>query len=92
MDADLDSTLSALGLFNRQTLIVVPRYQTNTNYRERSSVHSSTDLSSSSESNEGYWESVKRILSYVNPFSYLSGGAASQGPREELPSGSWQYS
>ncbi|XP_073044721.1 plant UBX domain-containing protein 11 isoform X2 [Primulina eburnea] len=89
-DQDLDCTLSALGLFNRQTLIVVPRNQTNTNYRERSSLQSSTN-SSSSESNEGYWASVKRILSYVNPFSYLSGGAASQSPREELPGGSWQY-
>ncbi|XP_073149674.1 plant UBX domain-containing protein 11 isoform X2 [Henckelia pumila] len=91
-DQDLDSTLSALGLFNRQALIVVPRNQTHTNYRERSSVHSSSpDLSSSRESNEGYWASVKRILSYVNPFSYLSGGADSRSPGEELPSGSWQY-
>ncbi|KZV53825.1 UBX domain-containing protein 4-like [Dorcoceras hygrometricum] len=87
-DQDLDSTLSALGLFDRQTLTVVQRNQNKMNYQERSSVHYSTDLSSSSKSNEGYWASVKSLISYVNPFSYLRGGGDAQSSPEELNGGS----
>ncbi|KAL3829233.1 hypothetical protein ACJIZ3_018035 [Penstemon smallii] len=95
-DQDLDSTLSELGLFNRQALVVVPHKETNSHYggyrSSRQQTYSSKDVSSSNGS-EGYWASVKRILSYANPFSYFTGVAGSPSSAQESQSGSlWQYS
>ncbi|KAK6145778.1 hypothetical protein DH2020_019647 [Rehmannia glutinosa] len=92
-DQDLDSTLSELGLFNRQALVVVPLNQNNSHNRGGSSHHqtySSNDASSSNAS-EGYWASVRRVLSYVNPFSYLSRSATSPSAAQESQSDIWEY-
>ncbi|KAL1561363.1 plant UBX domain-containing protein 11-like [Salvia divinorum] len=92
-DQEMDSTLSELGLSNRQALIVVPHKQNNSQYRGGSSQnqnHSSNEAGSSSAS-EGYWGSVKRILSYANVFSYL-GRSNSTSLAQESQSGIWQYS
>ncbi|XP_047982562.1 plant UBX domain-containing protein 11 isoform X2 [Salvia hispanica] len=92
-DQEMDSTLSELGLSNRQALVVVPQKQNNSQYRGGSSQnqnHSSNEAGSSSAS-EGYWGSVKRILSYANVFSYL-GRSDSTSVARESQSGMWQYS
>ncbi|KAL6571280.1 hypothetical protein OROHE_002923 [Orobanche hederae] len=86
-DLDLDSTLSELGLFNRQALVVVPHSQNNSHHRGGSSYLQTY----SSNASEGYWASMRRILSYVNPFSYLSGGATSPSAAQESQSGISQY-
>ncbi|KAK4433797.1 Plant UBX domain-containing protein 11 [Sesamum alatum] len=93
-DQDLDSTLSKLGLFNRQALVVVPLNHNNLHYRGGSShyeAYSSNDAGSSSEGG-GYWGFLRRIISYANPFSYLSGGASGPSATQESQSGVWQYS
>lgn len=95
-DQDLNKTLSELGLFGRQALIVVPRQGAASFYRRGSSSHnqtsSTTDLDSSNRSNEGYWGLMKRVLSYVNPLSYLTGGSASSSnSAQESQSSMWQY-
>ncbi|KAG6422858.1 hypothetical protein SASPL_113240 [Salvia splendens] len=90
---EMDSTLSELGLSNRQALVVVPQKQNNSQYRGGSSQnqnHSSNEVGSSSAS-EGYWGSVKRILSYANVFSYL-GRTDSTSVALGSQSGMWQYS
>ncbi|KAL3642097.1 hypothetical protein CASFOL_012912 [Castilleja foliolosa] len=92
-DQDLDSTLSELGFFNRQALVVVPHNQNNSHHRGGSShsqTYSSSDASSSNAS-EGYWGSMRRILSYVNPFSYLSRWAISPSAAQESQAGIRQY-
>lgn len=68
-DQDLSKQLSELGLSNRQALVVVLRPPS----KGVSSRGASNYGGSSSTSNEGYWGTVKRMLSYVNPFSYLAG-------------------
>ncbi|KAF5945001.1 hypothetical protein HYC85_015229 [Camellia sinensis] len=95
-DQDLNKTLSELGLFGRQALIVVPHQGATSFYRRGSSSHnqtsSTTDLDSSNRSNEGYWGLMKRVLSYVNPLSYLAGGSASSSnSAQESQSSMWQY-
>ncbi|KAI3459753.1 hypothetical protein Pfo_016416 [Paulownia fortunei] len=93
-DQDLDNTLSELGLFNRQALVVVQHHQNNSHYRGGSlqyQTYSSNDAGSLNAS-DGYWASVRRILSYVNPFSYLSRSASSSSDAQESQSGIWQYS
>lgn len=89
----MDSTLSELGLSNRQALIVVTHNQNNLHSRGESSqnqTYGSIDAGSSNAS-EGYWGSVKRILSYANVFSYL-GRSSPTSPAQESQSGIWQYS
>ncbi|EYU32759.1 hypothetical protein MIMGU_mgv1a007676mg [Erythranthe guttata] len=87
-DQDLNSTLSELGFFKRQALVVVPH---NKGGSSQPQTYSSTDTASSNAS-EGYWASVRRILSYANPFSYLGRGASSPSASPEPQSGLWQYS
>ncbi|KAH6786504.1 hypothetical protein C2S52_006056 [Perilla frutescens var. hirtella] len=91
-DQDMDSTLSELGLSNRQALVVVPHNQNNSHYWGGSSqqTYSSNDAGSSNAS-EGYWGSVKKILSYANIFSYLP-RSSSTSAAQESQSGIWQYS
>uniref|UniRef100_A0A5B7BW25 UBX domain-containing protein n=1 Tax=Davidia involucrata TaxID=16924 RepID=A0A5B7BW25_DAVIN len=95
-DQDLSKTLSELGLFNRQALIVVPHRGAIGHHRggssSRNQTISTTDDVSSTGSNEGYLAFVKRILSYMNPLSYLGGGASSSNSATESQSSTWQYS
>ncbi|KAL6526688.1 hypothetical protein OROGR_015778 [Orobanche gracilis] len=86
-DLDLDSTLSELGLFNRQALVVVPHSQNDSHHRGGLSYLQTC----SSNASEGYWASIRRIISYVNPFSYLSGGATSPSAAQESQSGISRY-
>lgn len=76
--ADLNKTLSELGLIGRQALIVVPRHRATgyprAGWSSPNQTNSSPGLESSS--NEGYFAFIKRILSYANPLSYLGGGAS----------------
>lgn len=91
---DLNGTLSELGLSNRQALIVVPHTQSNPHHSggaSQSQTYSSNGAASSSAS-EGYWASVKRILSYANVFSYLSRSDSSPDATRESGNGIWQYS
>ncbi|KAL0322728.1 UNVERIFIED_CONTAM: Plant UBX domain-containing protein 11 [Sesamum angustifolium] len=93
-DQDMGSTLSDLGLFNRQALVVVPHNQNNLHLRGVPShyeAYSSNDTGSSSEGG-GYWAFLRRILSYANPFSYLSGDASTPSATQESQNGVWQYS
>ncbi|MCL7051315.1 hypothetical protein MKW94_018606 [Papaver nudicaule] len=84
-EQDSGKELSELGLLNRQALIVVQHHRPSS-VNKRQSL--SRDVNSS---DEGYFGRVKRLLSYVNPFSYLGNGNsttnAGQGPSEGL----WQY-
>ncbi|KAL0432939.1 UNVERIFIED_CONTAM: Plant UBX domain-containing protein 11 [Sesamum latifolium] len=92
-DQDLGSTLSELALFNRQALVVVPHNQNNLHHRGVPShyeAYSSNDAGSSSEGG-GYWAFLRRILSYANPFSYLSGDASTPSATQESQNGVWQY-
>ncbi|CAA2993993.1 plant UBX domain-containing 11 [Olea europaea subsp. europaea] len=95
-DQDLDSTLSELGLTKRQALVVVPSKGTNLQFKGGSSssyqTNSSSDDDPSNGSNQGYWALLKTALSYVNPLSYLGGGASSPSSAQESQSGTWQYS
>ncbi|GER45695.1 Ubx domain-containing [Striga asiatica] len=93
-DNDLDSILSELGLHNRQALVVVPYDKNNSNQRGGLTHHeaySSNDANSSLNASEGYWVSVRRILSYVNPFSYLSRSQTSTSSAQESRIGLQEY-
>jgi hypothetical protein len=85
--------LSELGLFNRQALIVVPHQRGSGNYSGASSSSDQTDtnVDSSDGTNGGYFAYARRILSYMNPFSYLGGGANSSSSEQESQNGIWQY-
>ncbi|KAG2726104.1 hypothetical protein I3760_01G097000 [Carya illinoinensis] len=93
-DQDLSKSLSGLGLFNRQALIVVPHQRAVGNYSRASPSSDQTNFTnvdSSDGTNVGYFAYVRRILSYVNPFSYLGGGASSSSSGQESQNGIWQY-
>ncbi|KAK3444078.1 hypothetical protein EUGRSUZ_A00051 [Eucalyptus grandis] len=82
VSVDLDRSLLELELVGRQALIVVPLERgTNHNRGGSLSQHqpSSTD-DSSDGNNGGYFGIVRRILSYVNPLSYLGGAFRSSDP------------
>lgn len=51
-----------------------------------------TSADSSNGTNGGYFAYVRRILSYMNPFSYLGGGASSSSSGHESQNGIWKYS
>ncbi|GMN31258.1 hypothetical protein TIFTF001_044559 [Ficus carica] len=80
-DQDLRRTLSELGLFDRQAMIVVPRQRTT----DQSSSRNVAD--SSNASNEGYFAYAKRLFSFINPLSYLGGGSSSAIPRQQSQHG-----
>lgn len=75
--ADLEKSLSYLGLSNRQSLIMVRHLGVTRDFRGASSSadqrNSAANGGSSDENGDGYFAFVRRILSYVNPFSYLGG-------------------
>lgn len=82
-------TLSELGFASRQALIVVPRNQATQPHR----VRPSTNMTTSNDSNGGYFDYVKRVLSYVNPFSYLGGNSSSSNSETVARTdGPWQHS
>ncbi|CAK9313706.1 unnamed protein product [Citrullus colocynthis] len=86
-DQDLGKSLSDLGLHNRQALIMVRHQGVSTNFRGASSTsdqrNSAANGVSSDENSDGYFAFAKRILSYVNPFSYLGVGASTASSRHE---------
>ncbi|XP_043710016.1 plant UBX domain-containing protein 11 isoform X2 [Telopea speciosissima] len=93
---DFSKTLSELGLFNRQALMVVPHHPAaKTHGGQTSSFEhsnsSSRQIDPSNATNGGYFGYVRRILSYVNPFSYLGGNASSPSSSQESNDGMWQY-
>ena len=83
--ADLSKTWSELGLFDRQALIVVPDQRVTDQPSSRNIVESSD------ESNEGYFSYVRRMLSFINPLSYLGGGSSSTNPGQQSQYGMWEY-
>ncbi|XP_075661978.1 plant UBX domain-containing protein 11 isoform X3 [Castanea sativa] len=93
---DLSKSLSELGLLNRQALIVVPHHRATGYHGEASSSSYQTNFTSADSSNGtngGYFAYVRRILSYMNPFSYLGGGGASSSSSgHESQNGIWQHS
>ncbi|KAJ9178407.1 hypothetical protein P3X46_010292 [Hevea brasiliensis] len=91
---DLSKSLSELGLFNRQALIVVPRQRATNNHRGGSSSDQTAtivDTDSSIVHNGGYFAYVKTMLSYINPLSYL-GGSTSSSSSGQAQTGMWEYS
>ncbi|KAJ9189282.1 hypothetical protein P3X46_000594 [Hevea brasiliensis] len=91
---DLSKSLSELGLFDRQALIVVP-HQRATNYHRGGSSSDQTAATTYSDSsitnNGGYFVYLKRMLSYINPLSYL-GGSTSPSSSGQPQTGVWEYS
>ncbi|KAG7574725.1 UBX domain [Arabidopsis suecica] len=88
-DQDLDKSLSELGLFDRQALVVVLRKRATVYQRGPS--HSESN-NNTDPTNGGYFAYVRRVLSYANPFSYFGGGtanASSSGP--ERQTSTWEY-
>ncbi|KAF6162249.1 hypothetical protein GIB67_008378, partial [Kingdonia uniflora] len=88
-DQDLSKPLSDLGLFDRHTLIVVPRSRGNSSSRGLTNSDVDTDPSTSNVG--GYFGYVKKLLSYINPLKYLGGGTYRSSPGQGS-SGAWQYS
>jgi hypothetical protein len=87
--------LSELGLLNRQALIVVPHQRATGYHREASSSSDRTNFTnvdSSNGTNGGYFAYLRKVLSYMNPFSYLGGGTSSSSSGQESQNGMWQYS
>ncbi|XP_056161436.1 plant UBX domain-containing protein 11 isoform X2 [Syzygium oleosum] len=82
-DQDLDRSLLELELVGRQALMVVPLERGTNHNRGGGSLSqhqpSSTD-DSSDGNNGGYFGIVRRILSYMNPLSYLGGTFRSSDP------------
>lgn len=92
--ADMTRTLSELGFASREALIVVPHRQGTRAPRGQSSSNDSQNgvtRTVSSENTGGYFDYAKRILSYVNPFSYLGGNSSSANSETAESDGLWQY-
>lgn len=89
MYVDLDKTLSELNLFNRQALIVVLHRKRSSSLRDQNTLGNNTGATSGNT--EGYFSLVRRLISYVNPFSYLGGGASSSDAAQDSQSGTLQY-
>ncbi|XP_050213340.1 plant UBX domain-containing protein 11 [Mercurialis annua] len=90
---DLNKSLSELGLFNRQALIVVPHQKSTSYLRGGSSSDQATirNSDSTTASNGGYFAYIRSILSFINPLSYLGGNTSSSNPERPQP-GMWEYS
>ncbi|RRT76317.1 hypothetical protein B296_00017710, partial [Ensete ventricosum] len=92
--ADMTRTLSELGFASREALIVVPHRQGTRAPRGQSSSNDSQNgvtMTVSSENTGGYFDYVKRVLSYMNPFSYLGGNSSSANSEIAENDGLWQY-
>ncbi|KAF8393912.1 hypothetical protein HHK36_020112 [Tetracentron sinense] len=94
-EQDFSKELSELGLFNRQAMIVVPRHPAAGFHRGRSLSPEQTipasDVDVSRANNGGYFDYLKRALSYMNPFYYLGSSASASNSEQEPKDGSWQY-
>ncbi|CAL9764562.1 unnamed protein product [Musa acuminata subsp. burmannicoides] len=91
---DMTRTLSELGFASREALIVVPHRQATRAPRGQSSSNDSQNgvtRTVSSENTGGYFDYAKRILSYVNPLSYLGGNSSSANSETAESDGLWQY-
>ncbi|KAJ8547007.1 hypothetical protein K7X08_010593 [Anisodus acutangulus] len=89
-DEDLDRTLSDLGLYNRQALIIVLRNKVNiTSLHGPNSSAESNRLASGG--NEGYFAMIRRLFSYVNPLSYLGGNSNTSNTAQDSQNSIWQY-
>lgn len=90
----MNSNLSELGFAARQALIVVPHRQATRPQRDMSPLHASQNTASTTKStddNVGYFAFVKKVLSYVNPFSYLGSNANSSNSESAPSDGYHQY-
>ncbi|KAJ6825042.1 plant UBX domain-containing protein 11 isoform X1 [Iris pallida] len=91
-EQDMDIALSELGFAARQALIVVPHSHASIPQRGLSSSTNSQNSASEvklNDDNSGYFGLVRRVFSYVNPFSYLPGNASSSNS-EPAPSDTFQ--
>ncbi|XP_078150348.1 ubiquitin-like superfamily protein isoform X1 [Carex rostrata] len=71
-EEDMVRTLSELGFASRETLIVVPHQSTRSlRPQPASNNHINTSQDTSNGNDSGYFGYLRRVLSYVNPFSYL---------------------
>lgn len=99
---DLSRTLSELGLYGRQALIMVPHIQATDDHKggflsEKHNRETTAYSYSSNETSGGSWAVVKNIFSYINPLSYLGGGggdasSSSSSGQESQSNNMWQYS
>ncbi|XP_008804181.2 plant UBX domain-containing protein 11 [Phoenix dactylifera] len=93
-EQDMNRTLSELGFASREALIVVPHRQATRPPRDQPSSYDSRNTESgagSGVSGGGYFEYVKRVMSYMNPFSYFGGDASSSNSEPSPSAGLWQY-
>lgn len=93
-EQDMNKTLSELGFASREALIVVPHRQAPRTPRGQPSSYDSRLTEGGARSGEnggGYFEYVKRVMSYLNPFSYFGGGASSSNSEPVPSAGLWQY-
>lgn len=68
--ADMNRTLCELGYASREALVVVPHHQATRPPRDQPSSYNGHNT----QSGAGYFEYMKRAISYMNPFSYFIGG------------------
>uniref|UniRef100_A0A1D1YEX6 UBX domain-containing protein 4 n=1 Tax=Anthurium amnicola TaxID=1678845 RepID=A0A1D1YEX6_9ARAE len=88
LEQDITKTLSELGFASREALIVVPHQRVTVAQGGQSSSYGTNfanELDPRDRDN-GYFVFVKRMLSYMNPFSYLGGTSHSSSPEPD-PSG-----
>ncbi|XP_006364695.1 plant UBX domain-containing protein 11 [Solanum tuberosum] len=89
-DKDLDRTLSDLGLHNRQALIIVLR-----NEVDVTSLHGQNNPAESNHTaiggDAGYFATIRKLFSYVNPLSYLGGSSNTSNTAEDSRDSIWQY-
>ncbi|KAK9289004.1 hypothetical protein L1049_017475 [Liquidambar formosana] len=94
-DQDLSKSLLDLGLLNRQALIVIPHQRALVYQKGGSSSRDQTNSTTATDSiigsNGGYFAFAKRIVSYINPFSYLGGSVSSSSSGQESQNRMWQY-
>ncbi|PKA63411.1 Metal tolerance protein 8 [Apostasia shenzhenica] len=94
-EEDLIKTFSELGFTGRQAIIVIPKRQVAGNHRGPSSsnnIQSTTSQPGSDDNAIGYFGYLKRVLSYMNPFSYFGGGGSSSSTHEQATNDDlWQY-
>ncbi|ESQ38939.1 hypothetical protein EUTSA_v10001393mg [Eutrema salsugineum] len=91
-DQDLEKSLSELGLFGRQALVVVPRRRATVYQRGPSYSESNNNTDPENLNNGGYFAYVRRLMSYANPFSYFGGGnanASNSGPEPRRSMGEY---
>lgn len=88
----MSKSLSELGLLNRQSIIVVPRRGENTHRGSSSSDQTyQTDAADYEEKSGGYFDYVKRFMSFLNPFSYMDADTDSSNTEQGTQGSTWQY-